>query len=125
MSSPPATRRSFGAWGCGRLGSHDVELLAAAAADPDPRVRSQAVGSIPDPVGDDWAFAVLYATLGDLDEQVRVSAVSRLGYTGRADAVAPLVALGADRSRGLTPDPGHGVYAAGASVAGAGRVLFS
>ncbi|MEO3781475.1 hypothetical protein ABGB16_32775 [Micromonospora sp. B11E3] len=26
---------------------------------------------------------------------------------------------------GLTPDPGHGVYAAGVSVAGAGRVLFS
>ena len=33
--------------------------------------------------------------------------------------------LSADTRRGLTPDPGHGVYAAGASVAGAGRVFFS
>lgn len=32
----------------------------------------------------------------DLNEQVRVSAASRLGYTGRVDAVAPLVALAAD-----------------------------
>lgn len=91
--------RRVGLWALGFVvEAQDVELLAAAAADSDARVRSVAIGSIPDPAGDDFAFAVLGAALGDLDEQVRVSAVSRLGYTGRADAVAPLVALSADRS---------------------------
>ncbi|MEU5947546.1 HEAT repeat domain-containing protein [Micromonospora sp. NPDC047465] len=36
--------------------------------------------------------------LRDLDDQARVSAASRLGYTGRVDAVAPLVTLAADRA---------------------------
>ncbi|MFJ6195086.1 hypothetical protein [Micromonospora sp. NPDC092111] len=31
-----------------------------------------------------------------LDDQVRISAVSRLGYSDRADVVAPLTALAAD-----------------------------
>ncbi|MEU6073757.1 HEAT repeat domain-containing protein [Micromonospora sp. NPDC047074] len=89
--------RRVGLWALGFVvEAQDVELLAAAAADADPRVRSVAIGSIPDPAGDDRAFQVLVMALGDLDDQVRVSAVSRLGYAGRADAVAPLVALAAD-----------------------------
>ncbi|MGQ5261938.1 HEAT repeat domain-containing protein [Micromonospora sp. ZYX-F-536] len=77
--------------------AHDVELLAAAMTDADAKVRSIAVGSIPDPANDDRAFRALVLALGDADEQVRAAAASRLGSTGRADALAPLVALAADR----------------------------
>jgi HEAT repeat protein len=96
--STPELRR-VGLWALGFVvEARDVELLAAAATDVDPTVRSMAIGSIPDPAGDDHAFRVLILALRDPDEQVRVSAVSRLGYTGRADAVAPLVTLAADRA---------------------------
>ncbi|MEW2427836.1 HEAT repeat domain-containing protein [Micromonospora sp. NPDC047644] len=89
--------RRVGLWALGfMVEAQDVDLLAAAATDADPEIRSMAVGSIPDPAGDDWAFGALVLALRDLNEQVRVSAASRLGYTGRADAVAPLVALAAD-----------------------------
>ncbi|MFR9780120.1 HEAT repeat domain-containing protein [Micromonospora sp. MS34] len=95
----PELRRA-GLWALGFVvEAQDVELLAAAAADADPQVRSVAIGSIPNPAGDDRAFQVLVMALRDLDDQVRMSAVSRLGYTARADAVAPLAALAAD------PDP--------------------
>jgi hypothetical protein len=91
--------RRVGLWALGFVvEARDVELLAAAATDVDPTVRSMAIGSIPDPAGDDHAFRVLILALRDPDEQVRVSVVSRLGYTGRADAVAPLVTLAADRA---------------------------
>ncbi|GGO14247.1 HEAT repeat domain-containing protein [Micromonospora parathelypteridis] len=89
--------RRVGLWALGFVvEAQDVDLLAAAVTDADPEIRSMAVGSIPDPAGDDRAFAALVLALRDLNEQVRVSAVSRLGYTGRVDAVAPLVALAAD-----------------------------
>ncbi|MFI7517044.1 HEAT repeat domain-containing protein [Micromonospora echinofusca] len=89
--------RRAGLWALGFVvEAQDVELLAAAAADADLRVRSVAIGSIPDTAGDDRAFQVLVSALRDIDEQVRISAVSRLGYTGRADAVASLAALAAD-----------------------------
>ncbi|MBQ0977954.1 MULTISPECIES: HEAT repeat domain-containing protein [Micromonospora] len=89
--------RRVGLWALGFVvEAQDVELLAAAVTDADPEIRSMAVGSIPDPAGDDWAFGALVLALRDLNEQVRVSAASRLGYTGRVDAVAPLVALAAD-----------------------------
>jgi HEAT repeat protein len=91
--------RRVGLWALGFVvEARDVELLATAATDVDPKVRSLAISSIPDPAGDEQAFRVLVLALRDLDEQVRVAAVSRLGYTGRADAVAPLVALAADRA---------------------------
>ncbi|CCH19779.1 hypothetical protein MILUP08_44656 [Micromonospora lupini str. Lupac 08] len=89
--------RRVGLWALGFVvEAQDVELLTAAVTDADPKVRSMAVGSIPDPVGDDCAFRALVLALRDLDEQVRISAASRLGYTGRVDAVGPLVALAAD-----------------------------
>ncbi|WUR58052.1 HEAT repeat domain-containing protein [Micromonospora chokoriensis] len=89
--------RRVGLWALGFVvDAQDVELLAAAVTDADPEVRSLAVGSIPDPAGDDWAFDALVLALRDLNEQVRVSAASRLGYTGRVDAVAPLADLAAD-----------------------------
>ncbi|WP_433262189.1 HEAT repeat domain-containing protein [Micromonospora vinacea] len=89
--------RRVGLWALGFVvEAQDVELLATAVTDADPEIRSMAVGSIPDPAGDDWAFGALVLALRDLNEQVRVSAASRLGYTGRVDAVAPLAALAAD-----------------------------
>lgn len=89
--------RRVGLWALGFVvDAQDVELLAAAVTDADPEIRSMAVGSIPDPAGDDWAFGALVLALRDLNEQVRVSAASRLGYTGRVDVVAPLAALAAD-----------------------------
>ncbi|WP_089013692.1 HEAT repeat domain-containing protein [Micromonospora inositola] len=94
----PELRRE-GLWALGFVvEAQDVELLAAAATDSDPKVRSMAIGSIPDPAGDERAFGAVVLALRDPDEQVRVAAASRLGYTGRADAVAPLVALAADRA---------------------------
>jgi HEAT repeat protein len=96
QSNTPELRRA-GLWALGFVvEAQDVELLAAAATDADPKVRSIAIGSIPDPAGDDRAFGALILALRDLDEQVRVSAASRLGYTGRVGAIAPLVALTAD-----------------------------
>jgi HEAT repeat protein len=91
--------RLAGLWALGFVvDARDVELLAAAATDADATVRSTAIDSIPDPANNDQAFRVLVRALTDLNEQVRVSAVNRLGYTGRADAVAPLIALATDRA---------------------------
>lgn len=91
--------RREGLWALGFVvETQDVELLAAAATDADPKIRSVAIGSIPDSATDDRAFHVLVEALRDLDEQVRVSAISKLGYSGRADAVMPLAALAADRA---------------------------
>ncbi|MET8086598.1 HEAT repeat domain-containing protein [Micromonospora sp. NPDC005237] len=106
VTSDTAEVRRVALWALGFVvEAEDLDLLAAAAADTDPTVRSIAVGSVPDPAGDDRAFRVLVLALGDGDERVRVSAVSRLGYTGRADAVTPLAAVAADpaaRVRSMT-----------------------
>ena len=88
----PALRR-VGLWALGLVEAEDVDLLAAAVADPDPEVRSIAIGSVPDPAGDERAFDVLLTGLRDVNEQVRTSAVNRIGYCGRAEAVAPLTGL--------------------------------
>ncbi|MFI7575620.1 HEAT repeat domain-containing protein [Micromonospora sp. NPDC049497] len=91
--------RRVGLWALGFvIDAQDVELLSAAAIDTDATIRSIAIGSIPDPAGNDRAFHTLVAALRDPDEQVRTSAVSRLGYTGRRDAVAPLIGLVADEA---------------------------
>ncbi|MEV4756304.1 HEAT repeat domain-containing protein [Micromonospora sp. NPDC049559] len=97
-SESPELRRA-GLWALGFVAeTGDVGLLAAAATDTDPEVRSLAIGSIPDPVEDARAFRVLVQALRDPDDRVRVSAISRLGSTGRPDAVAPLVALADDEA---------------------------
>lgn len=94
----PALRRK-GLWALGFVAEPaDNELLIAAVTDTDPEIRSVAVGSLPDPVGDDGMFGALISALRDPVEQVRVSAASRLGYTGRGDAVTPLAALATDQS---------------------------
>jgi HEAT repeat protein len=99
VTSGPAELRRAGVWALGFIaGPEDVEALAAAATDADPRIRSIAIGSIPDIAGDDRAYRAVVLALRDADQQVRVSAISRLGYSGRADAVGPLTALAADRT---------------------------
>jgi HEAT repeat protein len=94
----PELRRA-GLWALGYVaGAQDLDLLAAAASDADPAIRSAAVGAIPGPAGDERAFGMLVGALSDLEEQVRASAASRLGYTGRQDAVPPLASLVTDRA---------------------------
>jgi HEAT repeat protein len=68
----------------------DVGLLEEAAGHPDPDVRLTAVDAVVDPAGDDRAFAVLVAASEDLDEQVRMAAISRLAASGRLEAAAAL-----------------------------------
>jgi hypothetical protein len=52
--------RLVGLWALGFVPDPgDVELLAAAASDADPRVRFAAIGSIPDPAGNDDEFRAL------------------------------------------------------------------
>jgi len=99
VSSGTAELRRTGVWALGFIaGPDDVEALAAAATDSDPRIRSLAIGSIPDIARDDRAYRAVVLALRDLDQQVQVSAVSRLGYSGRAEAVGPLTALATDRT---------------------------
>ncbi|GAB3848973.1 hypothetical protein GCM10029963_32660 [Micromonospora andamanensis] len=52
------------------------------------------------------------------------AAGDRQGLVPDSDPNRPLH-MDWQRYAGLAPDPGHGVYAAGASVAGAGLVFFS
>lgn len=92
----PALRRA-GVWALGFVAeAQDADLLATAATDNDPEIRSIAIGSIMNPAADDRGFHVLVLGLRVPDPQVRVSAVRRLGYTGRTKAVMRLVALAAD-----------------------------
>lgn len=94
----PELRRT-GLWALGFVAqAQDTDLLAVAATDVDPDIRSMAIGSILNPATDDRAFRVLVEALRDRDERVRVSAVNRLGYTSRTDAVTPLVALATDQA---------------------------
>jgi HEAT repeat protein len=66
----------------------DAELLAEAAAHADREVRRTAIEAIPDRLS-----PALVAALGDPDEQVRLTAVGRLG------AVPPLAFAATDPSR--------------------------
>lgn len=94
--SKPELRRT----GLGGLGyvaeAQDLDLLVAAAADPDPAIRCAAIGSVPDPAGNDRAFGVIINAVRDPDDQVRTAVASRLGFTGRLDAVPPLASLATD-----------------------------
>ncbi|SNT01780.1 HEAT repeat [Actinoplanes regularis] len=92
---PDSTLRRTGLWALGFVSEpQDTDLLLAAAADSDPRIRAMAYGALP--TADDRAFQALLAGLRDIDPDVRVTAVSQLGYTRRYDAVPHLIALADD-----------------------------
>lgn len=96
-TDPDPARRRQGLWALGFVvDAADLDLLASAAVDPDPKIRSIALGSLGSLSADDRAFAVLVAGLNDFVPAVRTSAVSALGHSGRPEAVAPLVARVAD-----------------------------
>ncbi|MEO3744390.1 HEAT repeat domain-containing protein [Plantactinospora sp. B5E13] len=96
-TDPDPTRRREGLWALGFVVDvADLDLLASAAVDPDPEIRSVALGSLGGLSTEDRAFAVLVAGLNDVAASVRSSAVSALGYSGRRDAVAPLLTRATD-----------------------------
>lgn len=92
--------RQAALWAFGFVGDdvEDFDLLATAAADSDPQVRTLAIGSLASPAGNDRAFDVFVQALRDPDEHVRVVAASRLGFSGRPDAVIPLASTATDRA---------------------------
>jgi hypothetical protein len=95
-STAPEQRRA----GLLALGSvahaSDVELLAEASTDADVEIRLMAIEAVPDPASNDRALQILVAALDDPDEQLRMSAISRLGATKRPDAVTALAAVADD-----------------------------
>lgn len=96
-TSDASALRRTGLWALGFVADAEhLGLLTAAASDDDPMVRSTAIGSIPDVDGEGPAYRVVLSALTDPDHRVRVAAVSRLGFAGRPDAVAPLAALADD-----------------------------
>lgn len=103
----PAFRASA-AWLLGYLARAsllvDIEHLAR---DNDPRVRSNALGALPNFPQREEVFRILTAALADPDESVRVSAVSSLGYFGDTRAIGELERLRpttSDRLRGFIDD---------------------
>jgi HEAT repeat protein len=90
--SPDCELRRTGIWALGFVGEqHDQALIVAAAADADPKTRSTAMDSIRSAADSDPALAeVLEAGTPDPDPQVRVSAISKLGWH-RTPALIPLI----------------------------------
>jgi HEAT repeat protein len=97
VTGDSAELRRVGLWALGFVAEpQDVELLLAAATDPDPEVRFEALGALPDPAGDERALRTLVVALRDPVERLRAAAASYLGRTRRAEAVEPLVAIAGD-----------------------------
>lgn len=95
-STEPGVRR-LGVWALGFVGEEqDRPLIVEAAADADPRMRSAALGSLRIPADDaPDLVAVFEAGVRDPDRQVRIIAISQLGWQ-RREALIPLIASGAD-----------------------------
>lgn len=84
--------REDAAWLFGFVAEHVApEMVIRMAADPAAGVRSAACGSLPAFQQREDVFEVLRCSLSDADEQVRVSAISALGYYGDERAL-PLLA---------------------------------
>jgi HEAT repeat protein len=92
-SSDPADRADA-AWLLGFVHS-DVrpDIFVRLAADDSPRVRGAACGSLASLKGHEPAFQMLVRRLDDTDEDVRISAMSSLGYFGDSRALPLLERL--------------------------------
>ncbi|MFC4068292.1 HEAT repeat domain-containing protein [Actinoplanes subglobosus] len=91
--------RSAAVWALGYvLEPADLDLLRAAAADPDRAVRQAAVGSLAELKDDRRAFELVVAALADPDDPVRLAAVTGLRWFGSEDAVPHLARLAHDPS---------------------------
>lgn len=92
-SSDPADRADA-AWLLGFV--HDEvppDIFVSLASDDSPRVRGAACGSLASLEGHEPAFQMLVLRLDDTDEDVRVAAMSSLGYLGDTRALALLERL--------------------------------
>lgn len=86
-SSDPADR-SDAAWLLGFIHSAvPPDIFVRLATDDSPRVRRAACGSLGSLKGHEPAFQMLIRSLGDTDEEVRISAMSSLGYFGDTRAL--------------------------------------
>lgn len=86
--------RDNAAWLLGFVHQHITpKVLIRLASDKSPDVRQSACGSLASFKGDDRVFDALSRCLADSDEQVRLSAVSSLGYLGDRRALPLLLPL--------------------------------
>lgn len=86
--------RSDAAWLLGFVHQHiSSDVLIRLSSDKSPDVRQSACGSLASFKGDAQVFGALGQCLTDSDEQVRISAVSSLGYLGDQRALPLLLPL--------------------------------
>ena len=76
-----------------------ADIFVRLAADESPRVRKSACDSLASLKGHEPAFQMLVQRLDDPDEDVRIAAISSLGYFGDARAL-PLL----DRLQGIVSE---------------------
>ena len=101
MASDDQAKRSAGIWALGSTFTHvgisaeDYGTLDAAAGDTDANLRAITLGTLSG-LKQDRSYAWLVAGLADPDTQVRVSALSGLGFSGRPEAVEAIAPLAGD-----------------------------
>ncbi|GAA2852602.1 hypothetical protein Acy02nite_51660 [Actinoplanes cyaneus] len=80
--------RSAGLWALGHIiQSGDVELLQQALADPDPKIRQDALGALSSLKSDRRAYELVLSILHDPDASTRRSAVLHLRWFAAAAAI--------------------------------------
>jgi HEAT repeat protein len=88
-------RRRIGLWALDYVAQpQDQILVLRLATDADPAIRSLAIEAID--VTEDAGYAAIVTALSDPSDDVRVDAISQLGFSGRPEAVAPLASLACD-----------------------------
>lgn len=90
-ASSDASDRANAAWLLGFV--HSIvspETFVSLASDDSPKVRQAACGSLASLKGNESVFETLMTRLDDPDEDVRISAMSALGYFGDSRALAQL-----------------------------------
>ena len=93
-NSSDSADRADAAWLLGFVHSEvSPEIFVRLAADESPRVRRAACGSLASLKGHEPAFQMLIRRLDDTDEEVRISAMSSLGYFGDSRALPLLERL--------------------------------